>query len=328
MQRCPEKHYKEVIAMKKVSCVGILVADVIVEPVKGYPEKGLLTPVNSITMHNGGNAMTAAINLSKLGVSSTLVGKVGNDMFGEYLKKCLLDANVKIDGIKTDESVQTSASVLMIEEGSGERSFFHCVGSNAAFSYDDIDFSVIEKSDIVFVTGTYLMDTFDGEQTMRFLKKCKELGKTTVLDVCWDAKGKWGELLNCAMPYIDFFMPSIDEAKKIAERDSLEEISDVFFDNGVKAVVIKCGKEGSYLRVSKEDKGIMIPAYKMENVVDTTGAGDSFCSGFLAALSREEPIFECARVGNAAGAFCVTQKGATSGMPTYERLKAFIEERA
>ena len=63
--------------MKRVACVGILVADVIVEPVKEYPKKGLLTPVNSITMHNGGNAMTAAINLSNLGVSSTLVGKVG-----------------------------------------------------------------------------------------------------------------------------------------------------------------------------------------------------------------------------------------------------------
>ena len=309
--------------MKKVACVGILVADVIVEPVKEYPEKGLLAHVNSITMHSGGNA----INLSKLGVSSTFVGKVGGDMFGDYLKKCLLDAGVNIDGIKTDASVQTSASVLMIEEGSGERSFFHCVGSNAAFSYDDIDFSVIEKCDIVFVTGTFLMQTFDGDQTVRFLKKCKEMGKITALDVCWDSQDRWGALLNDAMPYIDFFLPSIDEAKKIAGSDSLEEMSDIFFDNGVKTVVIKCGKEGSYFRACKEDKGIMIPAYKMENVVDTTGAGDSFCSGFLAALSREEPVLECAKVGNAVGAFCVTQKGATSGTPTYEKVKEFIELR-
>jgi len=314
--------------VKRVACVGILVADVIVEPVKEYPKKGLLAPVNSITMHNGGNAMTAAINLSKLGVPSVLVGKVGGDIFGDYLKRRLSEEGVSIDGIKTDESVQTSASVLMIEEGSGERSFFHCVGSNATFCYDDIDFSVIEKSDIVFVTGTYLMETFDGEQTMRFLKKCKEMGKITALDVCWDSKNRWGELLNCAMPYIDFFLPSIDEAKNIAGSDSLEEMSDIFFNNGVKTVVINCGKAGCYFRASKEDKGIMIPAYRMENVVDTTGAGDSFCSGFLAALSREEPITECAKVGNATGAFCVTQKGATSGIPTYEDVISFIKSRA
>ena len=75
--------------MKKVACVGILVADVIVEPVNKYPEKGLLERVNSITVHSGGNAMTAAVNLRKLGTESTLVGKVGRDMFGDFLIKRL-----------------------------------------------------------------------------------------------------------------------------------------------------------------------------------------------------------------------------------------------
>ena len=63
--------------MKKVACVGILVADVIVQPVCNIPKKGVLEPVDSITVHNGGNAMTAAINLRKLGVESVMVGMVG-----------------------------------------------------------------------------------------------------------------------------------------------------------------------------------------------------------------------------------------------------------
>jgi hypothetical protein len=63
--------------MKKVACVGILVADVIAEPVGSYPAPGMLQHVNSITVHNGGNAMTAAINLHKMGVDSKMVGKVG-----------------------------------------------------------------------------------------------------------------------------------------------------------------------------------------------------------------------------------------------------------
>ena len=75
--------------MKSVACVGILVADVIVEKVFKYPEKGVLEPVNSITMHNGGNAMTAAINLRKYGVQSYMVGMVGNDMFGQFLSEKL-----------------------------------------------------------------------------------------------------------------------------------------------------------------------------------------------------------------------------------------------
>lgn len=306
--------------MKKVACVGILVADVIVEPVKAYPEKGVLEPVNSITMHSGGNAMTASINLRKMGVESTLVGRVGNDMFGDYLKKCLTDAGVKTDGIKSDDRAQTSASVLMIEEGTGERSFFHCVGSNGIFSIDDIDFDVIGKNDIVFVTGSFLLGTFDGVQTMEFLKKCKEMGKTTALDVCWDASGRWGEVLDCAMPYIDMFLPSIDEARLIAKKETPEEMAEVFFEKGVKSVIIKCGSTGCYCRPSRDEEGVMIPSFKVEKVVDTTGAGDSFCSGFLAAFARGEDITTCAKIGNAAGAQSVATKGATGGTIPYEEL--------
>lgn len=312
--------------MKKIACVGIMVADVIVEPVEKYPEPGLLVPVNSITMHNGGNAMTASINLHKLGVESSLIGGVGNDMFGDYLKNCLAKADVKIDGIKTYDNVQTSTSVLMIDENTGERSFFHCRGANGALSIDDIDFDIVKNNDVVFVTGTFLLDTFDGVQTMEFLKKCKEMGKTTFLDVCWDSTGKWSEILDCAMTYIDFFMPSIDEAIMLTGKEDLKEISDVFFTKGVKTVVIKCGSKGCYCRADSQSDGVMIPVYKVENVVDTTGAGDSFCSGFLAAYARGEDILTCAKVGNATGAHCCMKKGATEGIKTYQEIIDFMNE--
>ena len=200
---------------KKVACVGILVADVIVEPVKNYPEKGVLELVNSITMDNGGNAMTAAINLRKLGVESSMVGMVGDDMFGEFLTGRLAKAGIDTSGVKVSDNVQTSASVLMIDK-TGERSFFHCKGTNAVLTSADIDYDAVDKCDMVFVTGSFLMDSFDGVETMEFLKRCKEMGKTTFLDVCWDAKGNWGKVLDVCLPYLDFFMPSIDEAVEIA----------------------------------------------------------------------------------------------------------------
>lgn len=314
------------MSIKKVVCVGIMVADVIVEPVTQYPGKGVLLPVNSISMHSGGNAMTAAINLKKLGVESTLIGRVGEDMFGNYLKKCLDNAGVNTYGIKSDDSVQTSASVLMIDEETGERSFFHCEGSNAAFSIDDIDFDVVAENDIVFVTGSFLLKKFDGKQTMDFLKKCKEMGKTTALDVCWDASGKWGEILNQVMPYIDLFLPSIDEARMLSHKKTPAEMADVFFENGVKSVIIKCGSDGCYVRPDRDSKGFMIPIFKIENVVDTTGAGDSFCSGFLAAYARGEDIIKSARFGNATGAHCCMEKGATEGIKTFDEIQNYIKE--
>ena len=311
--------------MKRVACVGILVADVIVEPVDGYPGHGVLKQVNGITLHNGGNAMTASINLTKMGTKASIVGKVGADMFGTYLRGKLSEVGVDTRGLKTDDSTQTSASVLMIS-GDGERSFFHCVGTNGTFGIDDVDFDVISEADMVFVTGTFLLDRFDGVGTRDFLKKCKEMGKTTFLDVCWDAKGKWGELLDMSMPYIDFLMPSIDEAVKLAGCESPDDISTVFMNKGAKNVVIKMGKKGSYLRMAGEAKGTLFPTLSGIKVVDTTGAGDSFCSGFLAAYARGmDPVY-CSQFANVTGSLCVTATGATTGIRTYEETLKFWEE--
>lgn len=312
--------------MKKVACVGILVADVIVEPVLRFPEKGILEPVNSITMHNGGNAMTAAINLRKLGTESTMVGMVGDDMFGQFLKSRLVTAGVDTCGLKVSDKVQTSASVLMIDN-SGERTFFHCTGANAVFSEKDIDYTAIEKCDMVFVTGSFLMDNFDGAGTMHFLKKCKEMGKITFLDVCWDAKGRWGEILDMSIPYIDFLMPSIDEAVHLAGKENPDEIADVFTLRGAKNIIIKLGSKGSYLRKENEKTGCVFPPYYIENPVDTTGAGDSFCSGFLAAFARGEDLDMCMKFANATGAHCVMAKGATTGIKTFDETMEFINER-
>lgn len=310
--------------IKRVACVGILVADVIVEPVSEYPAPGTLTHVSSIGLHNGGNAMTAAINLSKMGVESRIVGKVGEDIFGEFLRSRLSAAGVDTRALAADKECQTSASVALIS-ADGERSFLHTVGANASFRYDDIDFSVIEECELVFVTGSFLMKSFDGEDTVRFLRRCKEMGKTTFLDVCYDASGRWGELLDSAMPYMDYFMPSIDEAVMIAGESEPDRIADVFMAKGVKNVVIKLGSRGSYLRLSGESCGKIFPAVKGVVAVDTTGAGDSFCSGFIAAYAREKSPDFCMQFANGVGALSVSAKGATTGVRNYEETLEFLK---
>ena len=310
--------------MIDIACVGILVADVLTKTVDTFPKKGLLEQVDSIELFSGGNAMTASINIKKIGLESAIIGKIGNDSFGDSLANCLVKAGVETKGLSRDNNAQTSTSVLFSDKD-GERTFFHCVGANGTFSYDDINWDVVNEAKIVFVTGTYLLNTFDGKQTVEFLKKCKEMGKITALDVCWDSKNRWGEILNDAMPYIDYFMPSIDEAKMIAKEEEPEKIADVFFERGVKKVIIKLGKIGCYIRESKDLEGIILPSYKSIKAVDTTGAGDSFCSGFLSALAKGKSFRECAEFANAVGAHCVMEKGATTGIKSYDEIIDFMK---
>lgn len=311
--------------MSKVACVGILVADVMTKPVDEVPAKGLLSQVDAIELYSGGNAMTAAVNMRKMGVDSAIVGKVGDDMFGRFLEEKMADMGVNTKGLKKDDKTQTSVSVVL-SASDGERTFLHCVGTNGTFSIDDVDWDVISEADYVFVTGTYLMNTFDGQQTADFLKKCQEMGKTTLLDVCWDAKDRWASVLDPAMPYIDIFMPSIDEAVKISGETEPEKIADVFFAKGVKKVVIKLGKHGAYLRENAQANSVVVPTYSKIKAVDTTGAGDSFCSGFITGLVKGLSFEECGLFANAVGTHCVMEKGATTGIKSYEEIRKFMEE--
>jgi len=310
--------------MFDVACVGILVADVIAKPVDKIPGAGLLERISSIETFSGGCAMNAGIDMAKIGIDVALLGKVGQDSFGDFLKAELDKYNVNSDGVVRDSENQTSASIVL-SASNGERSFLHTVGANKTFCYDDVNWDVIEKSKIVFVAGTMLMDKFDGEDCARVLKRAKEMGKITVLDTAWDSTGRWMEVLAPSMPYIDVFLPSIDEAIELAGGiTEPREIADKFFEMGAKSVVIKLGSKGCYLRETVSSPETVIPCFKA-NAVDTTGAGDSFCAGFISGMVKELPFVECGRLANAVGAHCVSAKGASTGIVSYDKLCEFIK---
>ena len=151
---------------------------------------------------------------------------------------------------------------------------------NGIFSINDIDMDIVAKAKVVFVIGTFLMSTFDGEQTATFLKKCKELGKTAVLDVCWDSKGQWRKLLDHAFKYIDIFMPSIDEAREISNEENVCNMAERFIEFGVKSVVIKCGDDGCYVKESRDKEGYIVPVFKVKSVIDTTARETVFARDF------------------------------------------------
>ncbi|MBQ4545155.1 MAG: carbohydrate kinase family protein [Oscillospiraceae bacterium] len=312
--------------MYDVACVGILVADAICKEVNKLPEQGKLNLINSVKLYNGGCAMSAAIDMAVLGSKTAIIGKIGDDGFGSYLKSVLIDKNVNIDGLVVEKGADTSASVVIVDS-SGERSFLHCKGTNDTFSYDDVNFDVIENSRIVFVAGSMLMNKFDGEDCARVLKKAKEMGKVTALDTAWDDSGRWMEVLKPALEYVDYFIPSIEEAIELAGGEcDHDKIADCFFDCGVKHVAIKVGKKGCYCRESKESKGVYIAPFIRENPVDTTGAGDSWCSGFLHGIAIGKSMEEACLIGNAVGAHIIMEVGATTGARPYEEIAKFIEE--
>ncbi len=306
--------------MLKIACVGILVADVIANTIDKMPEKGKLELADNISLYTGGCATNTTIALSKLNYKPYVIGKVGNDFLGDFIIKNLQQYGVDSSGIERES--HTSATMVFVDKN-GERSFIHSTGANGSIKNSDINWEHLAQYDIIHVAGTFLMPGFDGVETTKFLKKAKNMGLITTLDTAWDSNGRWLELLEDSLPYIDYFLPSYEEAVELSDLKNEENIADFFINKGVKNIGIKLGDRGCYL-ANKEQK-IRIPSLSVE-VKDTTGAGDAWVAGFLAGLAEKWSLEKTCKFANVVGASAVQEIGASTGIKTKKETLKMIKE--
>ena len=313
----------ESIKTYDVACVGILCADVLAKPVDQLPEKGKLGLIDQLQLQIGGCASNTAIDLAKIGLTSVMIGKIGADGFGKFLQETLPHEGVATEGLSVDQSVQTSASVVLIGRD-GERSILHCLGSNSRFTFEDINLELVKQSKILFIAGTFLMPQFDGVGAEKLLQLANEAGLVCCMDTAWDSTGQWMNKIEGTLKYLDWFMPSYEEAKELSGKTEPAAIAEVFRAKGTKNVVIKLGKDGCYVKPEHEP-GVYTPTYHEIEVIDTSGAGDAFCAGFLTGLVKGWDIRECARFANAVGTYCVMAIGTTTGIKTLEETLSFMD---
>ncbi len=311
--------------MKKILCIGSVTVDIMVKPASTVPTPGTLRYVDSVSTHVGGCATNCANDLGKLGVPVAISCLVGNDMMGDFIKKDMSGNGVDTKGIVFSDKVDTTVSVVCIHE-SGERSFMYNPASSAAFSIDDISDEVLADCDIVFVGGAMLLTTFDGEQTRQLMKRAREMGKITVLDTAWDSEDIWLPKIEASLPELDYFIPSVEEAAKLTGEEDPYKIAEKLHTMGPTNIVVKVGKDGSL--VSPKDGPVtMVPSFRIEKPVDTTGAGDSFCSGFLTGLANGWDMVRSAQFGNAVAAHCIQAIGASTAIPPMQTVLDFIADR-
>jgi sugar/nucleoside kinase (ribokinase family) len=307
--------------MSEIACLGILVADLIGRPVDQLPPRGRLGLVDQMTLHIGGCAANTGIDLARLGVKTSVLGKVGRDGLGDFVARTLEAEGIDTRGVVRDRSVNTSSTMVLVD-GEGERTFLHYLGGNAVFTEADVDWSVLSESRTLHVAGALVMPGMDGEPMARILKRAREAGMVTSLDVVWDATGKWMKTLGPCLEHLDFFMPSISEAQAITGRENTEQVAAALRDAGVRTVALKLGEEGCY--VSGPDGAFSAPCFRVR-AVDGTGSGDAFDAGLLCGILRGWDLEKSARFGCAVGALCVTDVGATAGVKSMEQAEDFLQ---
>jgi sugar/nucleoside kinase (ribokinase family) len=187
---------------KPIICLGIMVADVVGRPLKAVPDPGRLVLVEEMSLHTGGCAINAGTALARLGLPVEVIGKIGDDPFGDFLLSALTERGIGTRGVKCDPEVGTAATMVMVEPD-GERRFVHYIGANARLKLEDVDLGMFEEASILHVAGALVMPGIDGEPTAELLRQAHATGVTTFLDTVWDDTGRWMQLLASCLPHTD-----------------------------------------------------------------------------------------------------------------------------
>ncbi|ADK81795.1 carbohydrate kinase family protein [Sediminispirochaeta smaragdinae] len=303
-----------------ILCVGELVADILVRSVDGIDFTIDSMSVDEISLKSGGDAFNVSLNLARLGNKVGFSGKIGRDFLGKFLKGAAAERKVDLRNLCVCDEIPTSAVIALIRED-GARTFLHFNGSNDSFCISDIDLSLLKKYTFLHIGGTFHLPAFDGEGTLQLLKAAKGMGLITSMDVAWDRSGQWLKKIGRCLPSIDYFIPSDNEARMLTGTDDVREMAFRLKAAGVKNVVIKMGDKGAYGDI--QGKQFFCNTHRVK-VVDTTGAGDGFVSGFLTGLAKGADPVSCVKYGTTVASFIIQKVGATEGSPTFQEITHFL----
>ena len=300
--------------------VGELNADLIFTGLPGLPEMGSCKLARDMEFTLGSASAIFASNCAKLGMKVGFISKIGNDFVGEFVRDRLIEGNVDCSFIMKDDHEKTGVCVsLSFPDDYAMASY---AGVRETMTIEDIDFDYLKTAGHLHLSSYYLQTGMISGCAELF-KVAKESGMTTSLDPDSDATGNWDDSIFNVLRYVDVFMPNAHEAMSISGTKDLRNAAEKLAST-VKTVVIKNGSEG----VVAKNGATMIAANAFDTeVVDTTGAGDSFNAGFIFQYLRKAPLAKCLVWGNACAAISTTKRGGTTAFPEMEEVNDYLCER-
>lgn len=306
----------------EVLCAGIVVADHVCSPITHVPAAGELVMTDRLLLTVGGCAANTAVDLVKMGVRATVVGRVGGDIFGRVVADMLRDSGVDAAGLKVSPQSDTSQTLIVNVIGQ-DRRFIHTFGANAEFAAADIPLPLLEQCRVLYVGGYLVMPRLVQEELVPIFAAARARGIKTVLDVVCPGPGDYLRHLDRLLPHVDVFLPNNHEAELICgEKEPLRQ-AEFFRQRGAATVVITMGGAGALL--VQEGLRLRAGVYSVP-YVDGSGGGDAFDAGFIFGLLHHLDPIECLKVASALGASCVRAIGTTPGVFTRAECEQFLRE--
>lgn len=298
--------------------IGELNVDLILTGADVTPQFGQVEKlVDDASLALGSSSAIFACGASRLGLKVAFVGKVGDDVFGHFVLQALQERGVDTTSVVVDSNIKTGLTVHLAR--GGDRAMLTYPGSIAAFQTTEIDEDIFAQTRHVHLSSFFLQTGVRPGLSGLF-ESVRAAGATISLDPGWDPAENWNGTLQQALTQVDVFLPNEQEAVHIAPAANLELALDKLAQR-LPLVVVKRGAEGAIARRGSDV--VRCAAFDVE-VVDTTGAGDSFNAGFLYAFLQEMDLATCLRWGCAGGALATTKVGGIAGQPTVSEIQALL----
>ncbi|MFB3888420.1 MAG: carbohydrate kinase family protein [Candidatus Bathyarchaeia archaeon] len=262
----------------------------------------------------GGSAANTAVGLARLGCKVGFIGKVGGDKEGSMLLEDFRKEGVDTAGIVCAKYGESGTVMGFVDE-QGQRALYIHSGVNDSLATAEITPEYYAQARFLHLTS------FVGDKSLQTQKEIIQRLPSGV-KVSFDPGALYAqrdmEQLEPIIRRTHVFMPNAAEIALLTGEKDPRKAAKAVIASGVKVVAVKLGAKGCYVTDGGEQH--QVEAFKVP-VVDTTGAGDAFCAGFLYGLLKQKSLLECGRLGNFVASRKVTQMGARSGLPHAEDLK-------
>ena len=302
----------------KVSVIGPAIIDVLASGVGTDIFEKKSHRLDDIRLSFGGNALNEAVVLSRLGVDTELITKLGDDESGKKVFDFIKDNGIHTDKVKMAFGLKTAINVVLVDKN-GERFFLTDPNSNLRkMEYSDIACHTDDMADLVCFPCMFTSPLLGiAEMASLFAEIKSKPGRTLILDMTNAKNNETLDDMREIFALADYFLPNEEELKSISGGLGTEDAVRKILSWGTKAVIVKRGGGDTLLCTGN---GIdPIPVYKTKTIVDTTGAGDSFGAGFIYGLSNGMSLTDCVTFGNAVASCTVEKTGATDGIVSGEK---------
>lgn len=287
-------------------------------------------PLDGISMALGGDAANEAVVLSRLGHPTAIVSKVGADGAGDFVLSQLERGGVDTRWVVREDGLDTGINVVLVRPD-GERGFVtNRNGSLRRLSLKDILPAVASpefaRARIACLASLFVSPMLTAGDTAALFEAIRARGLVLCADTTRPKRGETVDDIRPALRQLDYFFPNLGEARLLTGRDAPDDVADALLDAGVRRVALKLGDRGCL--IAGDGARQLVPACPGVRAVDTTGAGDTFAAGFMAALLEGKSFADCARFANAAASACVESVGATAGAWTRSDVEARFKSAA